>query len=107
MSHRALSSQQFSTAPREGYVSEPDVSAQVNEWEPGHYYLRNLLVHREKRGQGIGTRFMHGLLAEHDRAGTQVSLHTARPELEKWYGTMGFQKTGEDEIGTRMTRRPR
>ena len=107
MSHSALGPQFVPPSPREGFVYEPDVSAQVHEFEPGHYYLHNLAVHHEKRGRGIGTRFMHGILAEHDRAGTQVTLHTARSELQKWYGKMGFEPVGEEALGTRMTRRPR
>lgn len=93
-------------APRTGEVEEGHVRAIVNEWSPGQYYLRNLSVHPEHRGQGVGTRFMHGILAEHDRAGTTVSLH-ARKGLHKWYGSMGFEPVAEDTFGTRLTRRPR
>jgi predicted N-acetyltransferase YhbS len=93
--------------PRTGLVHERDVSARVNQIEPGHHYLYNLVVHHERRGQGIGTRFMHSLLAEHDLAGSKMTLHTAKPELEKWYGSMGFEAEGKDDLGTRMTRHPR
>lgn len=107
MSHNALGPQFKPPEPRHGFIYEPDVSAQVNQYEPGQYYLYNLSVHHQKRGQGVGTRFMHGILAEHDRAGTQVSLHTSRPELKKWYGSMGFEPVAEEQLGTRMTRSPR
>jgi predicted N-acetyltransferase YhbS len=101
-----LSKNQFST-PRTGWVHEKDVSAHVHQVEPGHHYLANLSVNVDRRGHGIGTRFMHSVLAEHDLAGSRVTLHSARPELEKWYGSMGFEPEGEDALGTRMTRRPR
>lgn len=105
MSRDALSPGQF--APRTGDIHEPHASAIVSEVKKGHYYLRNLSVPEEHRGQGIGTQFMHGLLKEHDIAGSRVTLHTARPELVKWYGSMGFEPEGDDDFGTRMTRRPR
>jgi N-acetylglutamate synthase-like GNAT family acetyltransferase len=103
MSHQALSPQQF---PRTGDVTEPDVYAHVHEFKPGEYYLRNLSVNPDKRGGGIGTKFMHGVLAEHDKAGTSVTLHTARPALVKWYGGMGFKAEEDDMFGTRMRREP-
>jgi predicted N-acetyltransferase YhbS len=105
MSRDALSQQQF--APRIGDISEPHVGAIVSRVEPGHYYLRNLSVSSKHRGKGIGTQFMHGLLKEHDVAGSRVTLHTARPELVKWYGSLGFEPEGEDDFGMRMTRKPR
>jgi predicted N-acetyltransferase YhbS len=101
-----LNRKQFSQ-PRTGYVNEKDASAHIHQIEPGHHYLANLSVHHERRGQGIGTRFMHDLLREHDLAGSRVTLHTARPELVKWYSSMGFEPEREEELGTRMTRRPR
>lgn len=100
-----LNRKQF--GPRTGDVREPHVSAIVSQFKPGQYYLRNLRVSEEHRGKGVGTQFMHSLLKEHDAAKTSVSLHTARPELVKWYGSMGFEPEGEDAFGTRMTRKPR
>jgi GNAT superfamily N-acetyltransferase len=105
VSHEVLS-HQFNK-PRVGDIREGPTSAIVSQYEPGRYYLRNLSTVPEQRGRGLGTKFMHGLLAEHDKAGTSLTLHTARPELEKWYGSMGFQSEGEDIFGTRMTRKPR
>jgi len=103
---REVLSHQFD-APRTGELHEPHVTAHVSQFQPGHYYLRNLSVSPDYRGQGIGTRFMHHLIREHDRAHTSLTLHTARPELVHWYGAMGFQSEGEDLFGTRMTRAPR
>src|SRR5882672_8675133 len=105
MSRDVLSPGQFAT--RTGDIHEPHVGAIVSEVKTGHYYLRNLSVRPEQRGKGIGTQFMGKLLKEHDIAGTTLTLHTAQPRLEKWYGSMGFEPEGEDDFGTRMTRKPR
>lgn len=93
--------------PRTGEVSHGPVSARINQVEPGHHYLYNLSVHPDLRGQGIGTQFMQDIITEHDKARSRLTLHTARPELVKWYSRMGFESEGEDVLGTRMTRRPR
>ena len=109
MSNAILSANQFAapTAPRTGDIEAPHARAIVNEYKPGQYYLRNLSVSPEHRGHGIGTQFMHDLLSEHDRAGTQVTLHAGRPQLMRWYNSLGFESEGEDALGIRMTRKPR
>lgn len=53
----------------------------------GHYWLRNLLVANDWRGQGIATKLMQGLLPELAPSGCYCF---ALPHLTQFYAALGF-----------------
>jgi GNAT superfamily N-acetyltransferase len=94
--------------PRTGEFGDEHVMVHVHQFKPGQYYLRNLSVHPNYRGEGIGRRFMKSITDEHDRNGSKLVLHTAQPGLVDWYKTMGFKPTEYDDFfkAQRMEREP-
>jgi GNAT superfamily N-acetyltransferase len=74
----------------------------------GHYWLRNLLVASDRRGQGIATRLMQGILSD---LAAQACYCFALPHLTTFYHGLGFVRhpvdCPEDILRTYNTYRAR
>lgn len=98
MSHRALSENQFVT---------PQATVRVSGGDDG-LYVSNLIVGHENRGQGYGTQVMRSINDYADAEHLPVTLH-ARQDLHDWYGSLGYTRHPQDDLGTvpALRREPR
>lgn len=84
---KCLASERVYVIEREGdgIIAAARLVPQVS----GHYWLRNLLVASDKRGQGIATRLMQNLLPDLAPQGCYCfALH----HLSEFYTALGFDR---------------
>lgn len=72
---------------------------------PGTAYLHGLYVNPKFRGLGEGKSILSEVMADADREGVVLTLHT-RPDLAPFFEKFGFQNEGEQKFGLYMTRQP-
>lgn len=73
--------------------------------EPGKWYLHQLQLAGDVRGQGLGRRLLEQILAEADRAGAPVTLSVLKANpARRLYERLGFIAIGEDAIEIHMSR---
>ncbi len=72
----------------------------------GVAYLHGLYVNPKFRGLGEGKSIMSEVMADADREGIVLSLHT-RPDLVPFFEKFGFQAHDEQKFGLYMTRQPK
>lgn len=72
------------------------------EWrhlrEP-HYYVRDIGVHPDMQGQGLGSRLMHPTLERCDREGLPAYLEASSERSAALYERLGFKLTRELRVG--------
>jgi GNAT superfamily N-acetyltransferase len=73
----------YAIAEQEGFIA----AARLVPQSSGHYWLRNLLVANNWRGQGIATGLMQQLLPDLTPRGCYCF---ALPHLTAFYGVLGF-----------------
>jgi 2'-5' RNA ligase len=73
---------------------------------PGTAYLHGLYVNPKFRGLGEGKSILSEVMADADRDGIVLSLHT-RPDLVPFFEKFGFQAQEEQKYGLYMTRQPK
>ena len=61
--------------------------------------IHDLVVLKDRRGEGLGSAMLEEAVAEAGRIGAKVVRLSAEPSswLEEWYKRHGFQETGEVE----------
>jgi len=64
-------------------------------------HIGRMAVHRDWRGQGVGSALLHTLLTEAGRAGLRTVFLNAQCTAEPFYRRFGFQPEGEvfDDAG--------
>jgi GNAT superfamily N-acetyltransferase len=64
-----------------------------------HYYVRDVGVHPDMQGQGLGSALMRPTLDRCDREGLPAYLEASSERNAALYERLGFQPTGELRIG--------
>lgn len=67
--------------------------------DKGMAVIHDLVVHKDRRGEGLGRLLLEEAVAEAKRMGADAVRLSAEPGswAEEWYKRHGFQKTGQVE----------
>ena len=73
-----------------------------------HLYLRNIALHPDAQGRGIGTRLVKELQEKSRGLGVPVELSVFRtnPRAQEFYGRLGFQRAGKTDTHIDMSWHP-
>ena len=71
---------------------------------PGEIRLAEIMVSVEKRGMGVGTDILAGVLADGERTGKPVRLTVSltNPGAERLYRRLGFRRIDADAVNATM-----
>ncbi len=64
-----------------------------------HYYVRDIGVHPDMQGRGLGSALLHPTLERCDREGLSAYLEASSERSAALYERLGFQLTGELRVG--------
>ena len=64
-----------------------------------HYYVRDIGVHPDMQGRGLGSTLLHPTLERCDREGLPAYLEASSERSAALYERLGFQLTGELRVG--------
>lgn len=117
---RAFLRSQFDAQDRHYRAHFPDCAFLVVEEEGGpaigrlyvdrredEVRLVDIALVPERRGRGIGSRILEGVLAEAARAGLPVRIHVERDNpARRLYARLGFRAIGENGVHLLMERLP-
>jgi ribosomal protein S18 acetylase RimI-like enzyme len=70
-----------------------------HETRGDHVYIANIAVRPPFQGRGLGTSIVMMIMEEARQAGLPVRLQVmpSNPRALRWYGRLGFERTGRDE----------
>ena len=75
------------------------VLVSVMQDNPEIAVIHDLMVHKDRRGEGLGSKLLDEACKEGERIGAQVIMLSVEPDswLEEWYKRHGFRDIGRKE----------